>query len=500
LLGEDATVERARHEGEGLAIQIATTLPLGMSDAFAGEGAPTVDAAILGDFHLLDFAIGGQIGWRHHFAEPTVASVPFRNQLFAGIAVQVPAFFVDHLLAIAEVDVTTDGENPFGNETSTACEWRVGGRYTLQDTQITVAGGTGLVAGVGVPSGRLIVGVSFAPRVHDRDSDGIVDDQDACITLPEDFDQHEDEDGCPEPDNDGDLVPDLDDRCPDVASDFDHDADEDGCDDPIGDADADGVMDDADACPSEPEDADEHDDADGCPDPDDDGDGVLDAVDRCRQEAEDADGNQDEDGCPDLDDDGDGVPDASDACPRAAEDVDQHDDADGCPDGDDDHDGVLDASDTCPDQAETINGRADDDGCADTGRGAWIATGVGTAGFALSGSLRFASDGSLPASTASALDQLALWLRADGGHDHVVRIPSADDAHVAAVREALRARGLGDDGEVVPDASLRGSAVRVTRHEAAVVDGASVQRSLGAAARASRVHVPGVVLQRPVAP
>lgn len=463
LLGEDSTVERARHEGEGIALQFATTIPAGMSDAFAGEGAPTIEGAVLGDFHLLDFGIGGQIGVRHHFSEPQILGVPFRNQLYAGLAIQVPAFFIDHLVAIAEVDVTTDLENPFGNQTSTGAEWRLGGRYALGDTQITVAGGTGLVAGVGVPSGRLILGISFAPRVHDRDGDGITDDHDACITLPEDFDDHEDTDGCPEPDNDGDLVPDLDDRCPNEAADFDLDADEDGCNDAVVDADGDGVQDGDDACPTEAEDLDAFADEDGCAELDDDEDGVPDAQDHCRAVAEDRDGFADEDGCPELDDDEDGVPDASDACPRAAEDVDQHDDADGCPDPDDDHDGVLDASDRCPDQPETINGRADEDGCPDAGRGRWTASGVGTAEFALTGTLRFAADGTLPESEASALDQLALWLRVDAASDHAVLLPRADDARVSALRSALLARGVTNDGEVAADASLRGASVRVVR-------------------------------------
>lgn len=121
LLGEDATAERQRHEGEGLAIQVSTTVPLGHTDSFAGEGAPVVEGALLGDFHLLDFGVGAQIGWRHHFSEPTILGVPFRNQLYAGLAIQVPAFFLDHLVAIAEVDVTTDGESPIGNAASTAC-------------------------------------------------------------------------------------------------------------------------------------------------------------------------------------------------------------------------------------------------------------------------------------------------------------------------------------------------------------------------------------------
>jgi hypothetical protein len=152
-----------------------------------------------------------------------------------------------------------------------------------------------------------------------------------------------------------------------------------------------------------------------------------------------------------------------------AEDVDQHDDADGCPDLDDDHDGVPDATDACLDQQETINGRDDTDGCPDAGRGAWTGNGAGSTGFALTGALHFAADGSLPASDAGALDQLAQWLRADGASDHQILVARADDARVAALRSALVARGITDDGEVVAEPGVHGTSVRVIRHSARTV-------------------------------
>ena len=118
--------------------------------------------------------------------------------------------------------------------------------------------------------------VLFDPRVHrlrpdiatrqipDTDHDGIFDPDDHCREEPEDFDEFEDADGCPEPDNDRDRVRDADDGCPLV-----------------------------------PEDRDDFEDADGCPDPDNDHDGILDAADRCPNDAEIVNGIEDEDGCPD---------------------------------------------------------------------------------------------------------------------------------------------------------------------------------------------------------
>ncbi len=118
--------------------------------------------------------------------------------------------------------------------------------------------------------------------VGDKDGDGLKDDVDDCPDKPEDMDEFEDLDGCPEDDNDKD-----------------------------------GILDGADSCPLEAEDLDEFEDEDGCPEDDDDrdGDGILDKDDKCPTEAEDKDGFEDADGCPELDNDGDGVPDLEDKCP-----------------------------------------------------------------------------------------------------------------------------------------------------------------------------------------
>ena len=86
-----------------------------------------------------------------------------------------------------------------------------------------------------------------------------------------------------------------------------------------GDRDGDGIPDSIDKCPDQPEDKDLFDDADGCPDPDNDGDGIrLDVVDKCPLEPEDKDGFQDADGCPDTDNDNDGIPDSVDKVPESS--------------------------------------------------------------------------------------------------------------------------------------------------------------------------------------
>ena len=101
---------------------------------------------------------------------------------------------------------------------------------------------------------------------EDRDGDGIVNSLDACPDSPEDFDQFQDEDGCPESDNDRDGISDALDKCPLAPEDIDLYQDEDGCPDP--DNDADGILDVEDLCPNEKETVNGYADHDGCPDAD----------------------------------------------------------------------------------------------------------------------------------------------------------------------------------------------------------------------------------------
>ncbi|OGJ87522.1 MAG: hypothetical protein A2248_18670 [Candidatus Raymondbacteria bacterium RIFOXYA2_FULL_49_16] len=110
-----------------------------------------------------------------------------------------------------------------------------------------------------------LLSVEFMSTVSvDKDNDGIPDDRDQCPEIPEDIDQFEDDDGCPDYDNDKD-----------------------------------GIYDSKDKCPLEPEDKDGFEDLDGCPDTDNDQDGILDVSDGCPNDPETINGYKDQDGCPD---------------------------------------------------------------------------------------------------------------------------------------------------------------------------------------------------------
>jgi outer membrane protein OmpA-like peptidoglycan-associated protein len=132
--------------------------------------------------------------------------------------------------------------------------------------------------------------------VADSDGDGLLDPEDRCPQNPEDRDDFEDADGCPDADNDQDSILDVVDHCPNEAEDRDQFQDDDGC--PDLDNDQDAVLDAADKCPSEPEDRDQFQDDDGCPELDNDKDALVDAADKCPNEPEDYDGFEDADGCP----------------------------------------------------------------------------------------------------------------------------------------------------------------------------------------------------------
>ncbi len=198
-------------------------------------------------------------------------------------------------------------------------------------SHMALGAGRGLMGAYGDPSYRLFAAIVFEPALGDRDKDGIDDDIDQCPDEPEDRDEFQDLDGCPDPDNDNDGILDIVDQCPELPEDKNGYEDLDGCPDGKRDRDRDGILDIRDQCPDEPEDIDGFQDQDGCPEADNDNDGIVDRHDNCPTEPEDIDGHEDDDGCPDTDNDGDGIADEDDQCPDEPENFDGIEDDDGCP-------------------------------------------------------------------------------------------------------------------------------------------------------------------------
>ncbi len=355
--------------GFGLAIVPTLILPTGDSDTFNSDGKVKFEPRLVADWrHEMGYLATVNLAYLFRpetFAQNYVSNdvlrwgvggyVPFPEDMIEGMGV-VGTLFGD--IQLAQNRSVDDFEERLKDGTGSPVEWDLGLQYDLPYNLVAnLGGGTGLSRGVGAPKFRIFASIGYTPRAVDTDGDGYYDNEDGCPLDPEDFDQFEDADGCPDLDNDQDGILDTDDQCPNNPEDIDGFEDEDGC--PDTDNDQDTIPDVEDDCPNEPGPVERN----GCPENDRDGDGILDEVDKCPDDPEDKDGFEDEDGCPDLDNDKDGLLDPEDKCPNEPEDKDGFQDGDGCPDPDNDGDGILDVDDKCPLQPETVNGVEDEDGC-----------------------------------------------------------------------------------------------------------------------------------------
>ncbi len=314
------------------------TFPTGNPNIFLTSGLPTFGVKLAVGHRFERVRLGGHFGYRFKPSYAQVGgNVAADDELLysLGVALTPLKDKIDIQLELNGVGIVGPGLAQLPSDVGRSVahsplELLVSGRFRVHPKIDVVAGvGPGITAGVGTPAVRFFGGIAWAPSA-DSDGDGILDSDDACPDDPEDFDDFEDADGCPELDNDADGIPDTDD-----------------------------------ACPNDAEDMDGFEDGDGCPELDNDKDGIPDSRDTCPNDAEDMDGFEDEDGCPELDNDKDGIADTDDSCPNNPEDKDGFEDEDGCPDPDNDEDGIADVDDLCPDQPENFNDHKDDDGCPD---------------------------------------------------------------------------------------------------------------------------------------
>lgn len=200
-------------------------------------------------------------------------------------------------------------------------EVMLGAHYLISDTILVgLGGGVGLERGYGIPAGRGLLSVAYAPVTRerpaepgDRDHDGVLDSDDICPDTPQGAHPDPARRGCPLLDTDGDGVFDPDDICVTVPQGEHPDPTRRGC--PLPDSDSDGVFDPDDQCVTTP--MGDHPDPDrrGCPDGDRDHDTVLDHDDVCPDVHRGPFPDPARVGCPLADRDRDMVPDATDACP-----------------------------------------------------------------------------------------------------------------------------------------------------------------------------------------
>jgi OmpA-OmpF porin, OOP family len=344
-----------------LGVGAFVTAPLGHAtakDKYIGDGSMVAGLRGIADLKLGAFGVGANVTGLYR-QEATLGSTSLGSEFRYGVGA---GYWISPILRVmAEAYGSTKFSDKNGTNTM-EIDPAVRLRLWKNKLDVTAGGGFGVIQGVGVPKGRGFLGLMYIHEIGDADGDGIPDDKDQCVTIPEDRDNFQDDDGCPDPDNDGDTIPDDDDKCPNQAETINSFQDQDGCPDEVPDKDKDAIPDAEDKCPDQGGATVIRVKASkfyGCPDTD--KDGIPDSVDKCPNEAEDTDGFQDEDGCPDPDNDGDGVLDNEDQC----FDVPGTKENNGCPETDKDKDGIPDRLDKCPTQPENFNGFQDDDGCPD---------------------------------------------------------------------------------------------------------------------------------------
>lgn len=290
----------------GLAMVMGLSFPLATQETLTSDSGIGFDVIAAAEKYLYKGLRGGiNLGFRYRPDRRIVRENTIGNEITFGLGLGVPMFFnkldgiveFDSAFGVAtrQVGSLEPQEGEFHNELRGVLRYRFNENWT-----ITGGGGFGLNNGVGTPDYRAILGingrwVTGGSWGYDYDGDGIYGKRDKCPDASEDFDGHEDFDGCPDLDNDGDGVPDERDQCNNTPKGVE--VKENGC--PDNDLDGDGIPNKLDKCPEDAEDKDGFEDRDGCPDPDNDKDGITDKLDKCPNQPETKNDFQDEDGCPD---------------------------------------------------------------------------------------------------------------------------------------------------------------------------------------------------------
>jgi hypothetical protein len=249
LLSNDRDGLRA---GLGMAALAAVTLPTAPRSSFMGDGAATATLRWLVEYSLGIGAVRASLGftWRPDYRTGSVGGaddVRVGNAIpwAVGIALRPKALFPrldsgDR----QEWEIAAHGALPAGPLAPFGWDGKSGaaalspalfaiddrialGRH--RDAYVLLGADLGLDAAIGVPTVRAVVSLGWAPRVRDRDHDGVPDDVDQCPDLAEDRDGIQDQDGCPEDDADGDGVPDEQDICPLAAGPLSTDPKRNGC-------------------------------------------------------------------------------------------------------------------------------------------------------------------------------------------------------------------------------------------------------------------------------
>ncbi len=294
-----------------LALGAQVFLPTGSRDSFTGDGKVRVAPRLMLSGDISQFTYAARVGFTYRAQNAGFAGAVTGNELSFGVA--AGARLLEGKLVVGpELTGTTVVEegNAFFARRETPVEVLVGAHYRVDSQWRVGAGvGPGLTRGIGAPQVRALATVEWHPDVEqappppepeapkDRDLDGVLDAEDACVDVPGVRTEDPKTNGCPLPkDTDGDGVIDAEDACVDVPGVRTEDPKTNGC---PPDRDGDKILDAEDACPDEPGVRTEDPKTNGCPPPKDtDGDGILDPEDACPEVAGPADPDPKKNGCP----------------------------------------------------------------------------------------------------------------------------------------------------------------------------------------------------------
>ncbi len=197
----------------GLAVAAPVSVPLGPSADLMGEGQVTMAPRLLFELRTSLVSFGASAGVRVRPTEHPVGRYRAGDALTYGLGGVFSIARAWDLLV--EAFGAAPLESTGGDSRDLPLEVLGGARWRSPfGPVLTLAGGLGAVPGFGTPAFRAFGTFGWTFGGGDSDADGVADAVDACPDTPEDRDEFEDGDGCPDADDDGDGVPDFSDRCP----------------------------------------------------------------------------------------------------------------------------------------------------------------------------------------------------------------------------------------------------------------------------------------------
>jgi OmpA-OmpF porin, OOP family len=275
-----------------LAFGVQVFVPTGTRSQWTGDGRVRVVPRLQAAGDIGPFVYAARIGAAYRALEEDFAGSKVGSELTFGAS--AGARLLDKSLVIGpEIFGTTVFNDAFMRK-STPFELIFGAHYTIEkDLRVGAGIGPGLTRGFGAPQFRALLSVEWAPAFEeekkplpvtpppppapkDDDADGIINEKDACPTVPGVANPDPKKNGCPS-DKDNDGIYDTDDACPELAGIKSDDPKKNGC---PPDGDNDGIYDVDDACPTVAGVKSEDPKKNGCP-PDKDGDGIIDPEDAC---------------------------------------------------------------------------------------------------------------------------------------------------------------------------------------------------------------------------